>query len=713
MRFFKPLSALDPDSGGKARSLGSLAAAGYPTPSGLVITDALFRHLLPDADALPGHINTQALEALDATAARLLRAPWPAGFLLELQQRLVGLGAPSFSVRSSFLGEDSAHGLGAGVYRSLVNVAPDAVPDAVRQVLASAISPGAVAYALSVGRRPAATPVAVLIHGFVAAATSGVAALDPNLPGATVILQATGAQPTGGAVRRLTETLRHLAADRGPTEIEWAADGDSVTFLQSRPYHAPRATRPWPGFQDLPADEDSGAWKWDAAHNPLPLSMSQRGLVSLVNQVCRVGYQQRVLGGYLFWAPGGARPTRLVPPTRALETFTSLRADIDARLAALPEVPTLERTLELFLAMYQPLLGVVQPAARRGRSLLADFLRVNLPTAMDLLPTLLSAIPSLATQRLRLAAAIANARDPDKHAAAVARYTAAFGDEAAAWDVVAPTFREQPRLPPSLAHAPPAPGADAPDGDNQARDKQPDDNQADDRAAWQTAATEILGQLPRMARRAWKDLLATARDCAAVCEDDDALYARAMAPVRRALLHEGARWVAAGALDAAAEVFALPLPVVRDLARRGAAPGDLRALARAGTTAFEAALRAPPPPPSGAPADAHAAAPLRGTGTTGRALGQVFLHADLGRDRRVPAGAIVVATTLLPTELPLMAAAAFVTETGGALDHVAAQARERDLPAVVGVSGATSRLADGQWVLVDADLGLVVPLSGH
>jgi phosphoenolpyruvate-protein kinase (PTS system EI component) len=71
---------------------------------------------------------------------------------------------------------------------------------------------------------------------------------------------------------------------------------------------------------------------------------------------------------------------------------------------------------------------------------------------------------------------------------------------------------------------------------------------------------------------------------------------------------------------------------------------------------------------------------------------------------------VLVAATLLPTELPLLDAAALVTETGGPLDHVAAQARERAIPAVVGVAGALSALAEGDLVLVDADRGVVVRL---
>jgi phosphohistidine swiveling domain-containing protein len=78
---------------------------------------------------------------------------------------------------------------------------------------------------------------------------------------------------------------------------------------------------------------------------------------------------------------------------------------------------------------------------------------------------------------------------------------------------------------------------------------------------------------------------------------------------------------------------------------------------------------------------------------------------------RVRIGEVLVARTILPTELPLIAAAALVIETGGPLDHVAAQARERGIPAVVGAVGACDRLRDGDRVLVDGDAGLVVKLG--
>jgi pyruvate,water dikinase len=96
--------------------------------------------------------------------------------------------------------------------------------------------------------------------------------------------------------------------------------------------------------------------------------------------------------------------------------------------------------------------------------------------------------------------------------------------------------------------------------------------------------------------------------------------------------------------------------------------------------------------------------------SSGRAVGPVHLH-DPAAAAPVPTGAILVARTLLPTELPLVAPAAIVVETGGVLGHVAALARERGLPAIVDAAGALTAFRTGDRVLVDADAGLAIRLG--
>ncbi|HSG78743.1 MAG TPA: PEP-utilizing enzyme, partial [Acidimicrobiia bacterium] len=48
-----------------------------------------------------------------------------------------------------------------------------------------------------------------------------------------------------------------------------------------------------------------------------------------------------------------------------------------------------------------------------------------------------------------------------------------------------------------------------------------------------------------------------------------------------------------------------------------------------------------------------------------------------------------------------------ITEQGGPLSHPGTLAREYGLPAVLGVAGATSLLADGQRVTIDGGAGTI------
>ena len=77
------------------------------------------------------------------------------------------------------------------------------------------------------------------------------------------------------------------------------------------------------------------------------------------------------------------------------------------------------------------------------------------------------------------------------------------------------------------------------------------------------------------------------------------------------------------------------------------------------------------------------------------------------------AASVVPGSVLVVSHLdPRLAAvipqlAGLVAETGNALSHLAILAREFTVPAVVGVSGATTTFAAGSVVEVDGDLGSV------
>jgi pyruvate,water dikinase len=73
---------------------------------------------------------------------------------------------------------------------------------------------------------------------------------------------------------------------------------------------------------------------------------------------------------------------------------------------------------------------------------------------------------------------------------------------------------------------------------------------------------------------------------------------------------------------------------------------------------------------------------------------------------------VLVAPYTNPTWTPLFAlAGAVVVDAGGVASHAAIVAREYGLPAVMGTGNATTRLRDGQRVLVDGEAGRVVPLA--
>lgn len=72
------------------------------------------------------------------------------------------------------------------------------------------------------------------------------------------------------------------------------------------------------------------------------------------------------------------------------------------------------------------------------------------------------------------------------------------------------------------------------------------------------------------------------------------------------------------------------------------------------------------------------------------------------------AGAILVAPMTSPAWTPLLAmAAGVVTDVGSLLSHASIVAREYGIPAVIGTGVATRRIANGQIVTVDGDVGSV------
>jgi phosphohistidine swiveling domain-containing protein len=684
--------------GGKARSLLRLTSAGLPVPPAVVVTTDLFAALRADGPSLPDDLTTgDALARMDDVARALATAPWPAAFVNTLVREVDTLmpdpGA-RFAVRSSAKIEDKAGALAAGLFSSRVDVARGDVLAAMREVLGSALSPAVIAYLRQNGLGTDALGFAVLIHPFVSGEAAGAAAFDAASSEAPLIEVHTGdaALLELGTQQQLSDTMRKLAATFGPVEVEWVSSGGEITYLQMRPYRSPARAIGGSRVLEEEAAQSQGSaslesdWRWDAAHNPMPLSPAQAGLVALVDARCRTGLHQRVVGGYLFYATD---PTSKTAPIGAAEALRVLYESAAQELSR--PTPTLEEALETFLAIYQPLFGVVQPNARAARGGLAAFLRRRGFDPGPLMPRLLTGVASAASVRRKRARELAVAGDGEATASALAAYLDRFGDEAPRWDVAEPTWREAPAaLERLVIGAPP-------------------DAEVDPRA-WKEAAEAVRVRLPDEFRLEWDTKLSIARAAVGVAEDDDALYARIQTHVRRALLREGERLRAGGVIAAAEDVFWLPFDAVRRDARGEAALSqDEARRAVEAARAADTEARANPPPLGAAESTDVGSGTVRGMpGGGGAKIGRVRIYC--GQDAKSIRGLVLVARTLLPTELPLLTPAAIVVETGGILDHVAAQARERALPTVVGAVGALRLLRDGDQVLVDGNAGLVVKL---
>jgi pyruvate,water dikinase len=219
-------------------------------------------------------------------------------------------------------------------------------------------------------------------------------------------------------------------------------------------------------------------------------------------------------------------------------------------------------------------------------------------------------------------------------------------------------------------------------------------------------------------RRALASLVATARRALPVGEDDDALFFRAQRLVRRPLRALGRALAEAGALDAAEDVFDLPLDEARRLARSSNPPVGEHDLARVGRARREQARRLAPPAvirDGVAGWRGRGGGVLTGAATAGRARGRAVLLDDpAAAPAQLPPGAVLVARAILPSLTWLLpSAAALVTDHGGALSHGATLAREYGVPAVLGTGVATSRLRDGDELLVDGDAGRVFVLTAR
>jgi rifampicin phosphotransferase len=255
-------------------------------------------------------------------------------------------------------------------------------------------------------------------------------------------------------------------------------------------------------------------------------------------------------------------------------------------------------------------------------------------------------------------------------------------------------------------------------------------------------AKPVRDRIPAAERARFDDLLADARACYGVRDDNVALtFMWPSGLVRRALLEAGRRLVARRVLHHTSHVFALGQA---EIAAALAGDTTLGAEAAARTVHIQAAEadgapaqlgedEGPPPDPKLFPAPVAEllgavliefeleqafktqrvdVASWTGDGAgvgaapyTGRACVAASAEDALGR---LQAGDVLVTSHTTPAfEAIMPVAGALVTDHGGLMSHAALVCREHGIPAVIGVTAATTHIPDGATVTVDPAAGLV------
>jgi pyruvate,water dikinase len=233
------------------------------------------------------------------------------------------------------------------------------------------------------------------------------------------------------------------------------------------------------------------------------------------------------------------------------------------------------------------------------------------------------------------------------------------------------------------------------------------------------AVRERLAERPEDLAR-FENVLALSRAIGPLTEVHNYWIDRlAQARIRALSIRVGARLAAAGCLEAAEDILYLRRPEVRELIERPTERRDL-VLERRRLHAEQAAKKPPlflgaPRPDSqpdrfdGERRTSTEADLLLGTGASaGIVQGPARITLSAADFGRIRAGDIIVCPSSNPSWIPVFTlAAGLVANTGGILSHAAVVAREFGLPAVVGVTDATTMIAEGRLVEIDGTTGSV------
>ena len=199
-RYVRRLDSLGADdrsvAGGKGVTLGILADAGLPVPSGFVVTTTAYRTVADDAeiseavDRLGSHDpGNSGAPATTATEIRSLVRARPVAEPVEraISDALDGDADATYAVRSSATAEDLPTASFAGQHDTHLGVTADAVTHRVRDCMASLFTDRAVAYRARNGIAHTDVEMAVVVQEMVDADVAGVLfTADPDTGKRTV-----------------------------------------------------------------------------------------------------------------------------------------------------------------------------------------------------------------------------------------------------------------------------------------------------------------------------------------------------------------------------------------------------------------------------------------------------------------------------------------------------------------------------------------------
>jgi pyruvate,water dikinase len=495
-----------------------------------------------------------------------------------------------------------------------------------------------------------------------------------------------------------------------------------------------------------PADNQR-VWFMDLIHSPRALPPLASDLNAMTSDFTPMGLEPRVVNGYAYSSPrnmGGPPPEMpALPPGGALKNWqTKYLPDVEAKYELFRDAAYARMSAAEILAFVER--EFAETARVFGNTIVsameigpeADVLATLLESKLGPEGSLLAAtilhgsgsqtraigteVAALAEAaraatgvsqlltRHEFAAALAHEGEP--WAGALRAFLDDHADEIALWsELHVPAWNEDPEpLLRVVAATLASPQRDRTDASAQ-------------------AIAEARARLDPADHEAFEAAIATSRNYVPVIEHRARWQLKLFGAMRRPFVAIGQKFVDAGRMDAANDVFFLHY---NELTPAMEGDYDLRALVAERKAEHEANLRLTPPMTLGLPVPyemlgavnpmlkrmfgAVALVPDTETvvngigGSKGIVRGRARIVGGLAEAEDLQDGDILVCPSTSPPWSPYFAiVSAIVTDAGGVLSHAAIEAREYGIPAVVGTRTATHAIPDMAMITVDGSAGTV------